>query len=151
MALAPENTTQKITMAVDLQPVPSIVDDEAIFLNEDNSPEEPDDFPEDYDDYYPRGFIDTPKAAGTVTLEQKREDTRGRLALIYTIATFLMFILGFAVAILDAAIRGTSIVDNLTKILPLISGIFLGSLGFVLGYYFRKLEGEAGSQSTAQD
>ena len=112
-----------------------------------SEPDEDEDFPEDYEDYYPRGFLDTPQAAGKVTLDEKREDTRGRLAMIYTICTFIMFILGFAVAILDAAVRGTSIIDNLTKILPLLSGIFLGSLGFVLGYYFRKLEQD---QTTVQ-
>ncbi len=71
---------------------------------------------------------------------KSQEDTRGKLALIYTLATFLMFILGFAVAVLDGLSRQVSIVDNLEKVLPLLSGIFLGSLGFVLGYYFRKAE-----------
>jgi hypothetical protein len=51
-----------------------------------------------------------------------------------------MFILGFLVAIIDAIIGNKSIIDGLATILPLISGIFLGSLGFVLGYYFRKEE-----------
>jgi hypothetical protein len=53
-----------------------------------------------------------------------------------------MFLLGFLVAIVDALLGQKSIVDGLSTILPLISGIFLGSLGFVLGYYFRKSEGE---------
>lgn len=108
--------------------------------------EEGDDFPEDYEDYYPRGLIDeamqSTTSQGQVSIENKREDTRGRLAIIYTVATFSMFFLGFVAALLDAWLRGSSIVDNLSTILPLISGIFLGSLGFVLGYYFRKAEAE---------
>jgi hypothetical protein len=124
-----------------MEPVESL-QPAAISADEEEDEEE---FPEDFEEYYPRGFIDAPKAEGTVTIESKREDTRGRLALVYTIATFLMFLLGFVVAVVDAAIRETSIVDNLTKVLPLLSGIFLGSLGFVLGYYFRKVEGEEAS------
>jgi len=72
----------------------------------------------------------------------KREDVRGRLAIIFTLSTFGIFILGFVVAVLDAYWRGTSIIENLSTLLPLISGMFLGSLGFVLGYYFRKVDGE---------
>lgn len=92
------------------------------------------DYPEDYADYSPQGFIDSDQ----LNISNKREDTRGRLAIIYTVSTFIVFLLGFIVSILDAQWRQTSIIDNLTKILPLLSGIFLGTLGFVLGYYFRK-------------
>lgn len=73
---------------------------------------------------------------------KRQEDTRGRLAIIYTISTFLIFLLTFIVAILDSILRNTSIIDNLTSILPIVSGIFLGSLGFVIGYYFRKGDNE---------
>ncbi len=73
---------------------------------------------------------------------KKQEDTRGRLALIYTVSTFLIFLLTFIVAVLDGILRETSIIDNLTSILPIVSGIFLGSLGFVIGYYFRKSDNE---------
>lgn len=92
------------------------------------------------EEYYPRGAIDVVGSQNAISIEEKREDTRGRLATIYTVSTFIVFILGFIVSILDALLRNTSIVDNLVKVLPLISGIFLGSLGFVLGYYFRKAE-----------
>lgn len=92
--------------------------------------------------YYPRGAIDVVGSQNAISIEEKREDTRGRLATIYTVSTFIVFILGFIVSILDALLRNTSIIDNLVKVLPLISGIFLGSLGFVLGYYFRKAEEE---------
>ncbi len=91
-------------------------------------------------DYSPRGVIDDDASA--VSLESKREDVRGRLAVIYTVATFVMFALGFVVAVIDAIARQVPIVTSLQTILPLISGIFLGSLGFVLGYYFRRAEGE---------
>lgn len=70
----------------------------------------------------------------------KREDTRSRLAIIYTLLTFSVFFLGFISAILDALISDTSIITNLSEIIPLISGVFLGTLGFVMGYYFRKGE-----------
>lgn len=98
------------------------------------------DLPEYYSDgdYSPRGVIDD--SVDSVNLESKREDVRGRLAIIYTVATFMMFILGFVVSVIDAITRQIPIVDSLKEILPLISGIFLGSLGFVLGYYFRKAE-----------
>lgn len=69
---------------------------------------------------------------------EKREDTRSRLAIIYLIATFFVFVLGMTLAVIDGVIRQVSIVENLKEILSLISGIFLGTLGFVLGYYFRK-------------
>lgn len=69
---------------------------------------------------------------------EKREGTRSRLALIYTILTFMIFLCGMLIAVLDGLYRKVSIIDNLTEIIPLISGVFLGSLGFVLGYYFRK-------------
>ncbi|MBL8014732.1 MAG: hypothetical protein JNK26_00910 [Candidatus Doudnabacteria bacterium] len=96
-------------------------------------------FPEDYPDYFPeQGVISTEE----VSISRRREDTRGRLAIIYTLATFAMFVLGFAVSVLDAIWRNVSIVQNLGVVLPLISGLFLGTLGFVLGYYFRKMEGD---------
>lgn len=109
----------------------------SVFLLEQE--EEDQEFPEDYDDFFPRGFVDT-KDAGVITIKEKREDTRGRLAVLYTAATFMMFVLGFVVSIIDSLLRDTSIVENLVTLLPMISGIFLGSLGFVLGYYFRKSE-----------
>lgn len=71
---------------------------------------------------------------------KRAEDTRGRLAIIYTISTFIIFILGFIVSVLDSILRSTSIIQNLQVVLPLLSGIFLGLLGFVVGYYFRKEE-----------
>ncbi len=101
-------------------------------------------FPEDYEDYYPLGMLEDLRSDRNFQIESKREDIRGRLALIYTLATFGIFVLGFLVAVGDAILTGTSMVDNLVEILPLISGIFLGSLGFVLGYYFRRAEGEDG-------
>lgn len=69
---------------------------------------------------------------------EKKEDTRSRLAIIYLLATFFIFVLGMALAVIDGIIRDVSIVENLKEVLSIISGIFLGTLGFVLGYYFRK-------------
>lgn len=69
---------------------------------------------------------------------EKKEDTRSRLATIYLLATFFIFVLGMGLAVIDAIIRDVSIVENLKEVLSIISGIFLGTLGFVLGYYFRK-------------
>lgn len=71
---------------------------------------------------------------------KRREDTRGTLALVYTVSTFIVFGLGMLIAVVDAVMRNVSIIDNLKEVLPLISGLFLSSLGFVLGYYFRKGE-----------
>lgn len=68
---------------------------------------------------------------------KRKEDTRGRLALAYTIFTFIIFIIGIFICVLDGLVRGVSIIDNLSTVLPLLSGLFLGTLGFVLGYYFR--------------
>lgn len=104
--------------------------------------EDEEDFPEDYPDYYPSEMNEYLVEHEAVNILKQREDTRGRLAIIYTIATFVMFILGFVVAVLDAVWRQVSIAETLGSILPLISGIFLGTLGFVLGYYFRKSEDE---------
>lgn len=69
---------------------------------------------------------------------QKIEDTRSRLAIMYVGATFLIFFIGIIIAIVDAIRLNASIVTNLMDIIPLLSGIFLGSLGFVIGYYFKK-------------
>lgn len=105
-------------------------------------PAEDEDFPEDYPDYYPSEVNEYLVQQEAVNILKKREDTRGRLAIIYILATFMMFVLGFVVAVLDAVWRNVSIAETLGAILPLISGIFLGTLGFVLGYYFRQAEDE---------
>jgi hypothetical protein len=122
--------------AVDFATPPlSILQDEPAELDRDE------DYPEDYPDYYSsleRELIEN----SSISILEKREDVRGNLAILYTVATFLMFVLGFVVSVLDAVWRQVSIIENLSTILPLISGIFLGSLGFVLGYYFRKIEGD---------
>jgi hypothetical protein len=98
------------------------------------------DYPEDFPDFTETDISKYLSESNSQVLSTKRESTRGQLAIIYTLATFLMFVLGFVVSIVDAAWRQVSIIDNLTTVLPLISGIFLGSLGFVLGYYFRRIE-----------
>lgn len=102
---------------------------------------EDEDYPEDYPDYDPAA-VPTILNQEEVNIRIKREDVRGQLAIIYTVATFGMFVMTFLVSILDALLRETSIVDSLSTLIPLVSGVFLGSLGFVLGYYFRKVEDE---------
>jgi hypothetical protein len=104
-------------------------------------------FAEEFSDGYEEGYVDAKDAPedGSVisrghSVFEKREDTRSRLALIYTILTFLVFFFGMIIAVLDGIHRDVSIIDNLEVIIPLISGVFLGTLGFVLGYYFRKGE-----------
>ncbi len=74
------------------------------------------------------------------SIYSKREDTRSRLAIIYTVLTFIIFFSGMLIAVVDGLARNVSIIENLEVIIPLISGVFLGTLGFVLGYYFRKAE-----------
>lgn len=74
----------------------------------------------------------------TEVIVRKREDTRSTLAIIYVLSTFGVFILAMFIAVLDGLNRNVSIIDNLIQVVPLISGVFLGTLGFVLGYYFRR-------------
>jgi hypothetical protein len=69
-----------------------------------------------------------------IRIQEKREDARGRLAAIFTIATFVIFVL----AMLIAAISEGNKVDNIKEVMITVSGIFSGLLGFVIGYYFRK-------------
>jgi hypothetical protein len=69
---------------------------------------------------------------------RKREDYRGVLALVYTTSTFIIFFVVIVISVIDGMNRKVSIIENLKELLPLVSGIFLGSLGFVLGYYFKK-------------
>lgn len=104
-------------------------------------------YPEDYPDYFPSGIVDYLVKKDETGILSKREDTRGRLALVYTAATFGIFVLGFVAAVIDAAVTGSSVVENLMQLLPLISGIFLGTLGFVLGYYFRGAEADDESKT----
>lgn len=111
---------------------------------------------EEFDDGYDQGYNDTSdEISESLVLEDKKdtivsknenyiyskgEDTRSRLATLYTVLTFLIFFLGMFIAVLDGLVRRVSIIDNLEIVIPLISGVFLGTLGFVLGYYFRKEE-----------
>lgn len=142
MALAPQTKTQPKEDPAKNRPV---IDEESWSWHTAApapATDEEGEFPEDFPDYYPNEFNNYLAQQEAATILQRRENTRGILAILYTIATFIMFLLGFVVAILDAQWRQVSIVETLTNILPLISGIFLGTLGFVLGYYFRQTEEE---------
>ena len=105
---------------------------------------EEDDLEEEADQSYDEGLEDGLTISSDFSdyksdsVIEKREDTRSRLALTYTILTFMIFLCGMLIAVVDGLYRKVSIIDNLSEIIPLISGVFLGSLGFVLGYYFRK-------------
>jgi hypothetical protein len=138
-AQAPES---KLTSATEAQP-------QGEQPAESDGLESIEEFPEDFPDYYDSTLVNYLAASEATQILQKREDTRGRLAIIYTIATFLMFVLGFVVATLDAVMRQVPIVEGLSTILPLISGIFLGTLGFVLGYYFRQADEQDSSNGTS--
>lgn len=100
-------------------------------------------FDEDYYAGYMDGKDETESVYDNVknnSVEHKREDTRGRLAIIYTLATFVVFLVVIAIAVFDGVVRKVSIIDNLKDVIPVISGVFLGTLGFVLGYYFKNGE-----------
>jgi hypothetical protein len=142
MASAPTTNQQEVEIEPEMeveeqQSTPDfyIFDPETSDIEPESDEEE---FPEDFPDYVEQGVI----TQDEIMINNKREDTRGRLAVIYVAATFLMFILGFVVSVIDAAWRNVSVIENLRIILPLLSGIFLGTLGFVLGYYFRKSESD---------
>ncbi len=106
---------------------------------------------EEFSDGYEEGYVDAagaPQVSETIAAKNqdpifiKREDTKSRLAIIYTTLTFLVFFTVMGIVVLDGLARKVSIIDNLEVVIPLISGVFLGTLGFVLGYYFRKGEEE---------
>lgn len=95
---------------------------------------------EDINEPQDMAFADKIAEEASEYVVKKQEDIRGRLAVLYTVFTFLIFILGIFICVLDGIVRQVSIIDNLSAVLPLLSGIFLGTLGFVIGYYFRKDE-----------
>lgn len=78
----------------------------------------------------------------TFTIKQSREDTRGRLAQFYVIGFFIILILVALVSIIATPAEGQSSVDNLRESVLAVSGILSGPLGFIIGFYFRKLEEE---------
>lgn len=96
---------------------------------------ESDEYPEDEDELL---YTDKIAEEAAEYIVKKQEDTRGMLAIIYVICTFIIFLVGIIICVIDGLSRGVSIIENLTTVMPLLSGIFLGTLGFVLGYYFRK-------------
>ncbi len=80
----------------------------------------------------------SPKDQIKEVLSSKREDTRGRLALIFVFGFFAILTIS---SILAGLSEGNK-VDNLKEALITVSGILSGPLGFVIGYYFRKQEEE---------
>ncbi len=80
------------------------------------------------------------KTGLNVSVVEKREDTRGRLAQLFLLGFFICFI-GVSIAsfLVDPA-EGKSSIDNLREAVLTISGVLSGPLGFIIGYYFRKSE-----------
>lgn len=135
MMAAMEPETQKRIEFFDPEELITFEQDDDLVIPQRTSSKKVEDDPEyiiiEEDDYY-ASQIDN------VQILKRREDFRGVLALVYTTATFGIFLIGMIIAIVDGLNRDVSIVENLERILPLLSGIFLGTLGFVLGYYFRR-------------
>jgi hypothetical protein len=133
-----------------LENIPQILNPSELFVDEEMSEEEMNELLEDEaDQSYEEGIdvaLESATKRGEITkidsesILSKREDTRAKLALIYVLMTFVIFIITFLVAIVDGLSRNVSIIDNLAKLIPIVSGVFLGTLGFVLGYYFKKGE-----------
>jgi hypothetical protein len=133
-----------------LENIPQILNPSELFVDEEMSEEEMNELLEDEaDQSYEEGIdvaLESATKRGEITkidsesILSKREDTRAKLALIYVLMTFVIFIITFLVAIVDGLSRNVSIIDNLAKLIPIVSGVFLGTLGFVLVYYFKKGE-----------
>jgi hypothetical protein len=68
----------------------------------------------------------------------KREDTRGRLALVFLVGFFVILIIGMFVAIINDGDK----IEGVQEVMVTISGVLSGPLGFVVGYYFRSKEEE---------
>lgn len=77
---------------------------------------------------------------------KKKEDTRERLAIIYTVATLGIFVFVIILSFIESLVNKSDLVANLKEIIPLISGVLFGTLGFVLGYYFRNDSNERNSE-----
>ena len=81
------------------------------------------------------------KLTSDTNIEKQREDTRSEIALYY--------VKGFLVIVAFALILGLLLVylgkisfENLTNILVTLSGILSGTLGFVVGYYFKSSDSD---------
>ncbi len=101
-----------------------------------------DDLIDEAEQSYDEGFEDGLSSVEITNIAQdslleKREDTRSRIYIIFKVLNFSVFVLIIIVSVIDGLARNVSIIENLERAIPLISGVFLGSLGFVVGYYFR--------------
>lgn len=75
---------------------------------------------------------DVGQTSGTAQMPLRRERTRSSIALVYVVA-YLVIIAG---ALMFGIYKGYSINDQ-KDILLAISGVLSGSLGFIIGYYFK--------------
>jgi hypothetical protein len=82
------------------------------------------------------------KGETSFNVKETREDTRGRLATYFVIGFFSILILTSLLAFFAPAIEGQSSIDNLRESILTVSGVLSGPLGFIIGFYFRKLEDE---------
>jgi nitrogen fixation/metabolism regulation signal transduction histidine kinase len=69
-------------------------------------------------------------------ISEKREDTRGRLAMVFLLGFFVILLVALIVAVISSDDKVTAI----KEVVLAISGILSGPLGFVVGYYFRSKE-----------
>ncbi|MBD3362580.1 hypothetical protein GF362_02575 [Candidatus Dojkabacteria bacterium] len=82
---------------------------------------------------------DSPQYLVPTQIKQKREETRGTLAMVFILGFFITLILGgLMVALAEDQLDNK--VKNLQDVFLAISGILSGPLGFVVGYYFRRQE-----------
>jgi hypothetical protein len=82
--------------------------------------------------------VDPETEAVNLTIKKKREDIRGRLAFMFLLGYFIILV---GVIILAAFIDGARVETMMNSVIT-ISGVLSGSLGFVIGYYFRRQEEE---------
>lgn len=77
-----------------------------------------------------------------LSIEQQREDVRGRLAQFFIIGFFLVMILVVLLSVLTNKSPEVSVVDSIKESVLTVSGVLSGPLGFIIGFYFRKLDEE---------
>ena len=74
-----------------------------------------------------------------VTTKKKVEQVRERVALIFIIGFFMMI----AMAIVVGAIIDKEKIKDVTDLILAVAGVLSGSLGFIIGYYFKSREEES--------
>ena len=75
-----------------------------------------------------------------VTIKKKKEAARERLAYVFVIGLFIIII----IAMILGFTSDQEHVQNIIDLVLAISGVLSGPLGFIVGYYYKKQEEEAG-------